>query len=47
MCGESSGRQKNIKVIERNGSDVVCNASLPLRYVDGGTDRETTEAAGL
>ena len=26
----SNGRQKNIKKIEREGSDVVCNTGLPL-----------------
>ena len=26
----SNGRQKNIKKIDREGSDVVCNTGLPL-----------------
>ena len=30
---------KYIKKIEREGSDVVCNAGLPLRHGDSGTDR--------
>ena len=45
--GGSNGRHKDIKEIEREGSDVVCNAGLPLQSGDSGTDRETTEAAGL
>ena len=41
-------RQKAIKKIEKEGSDVMCNASLPLQSGDCGTDRETTtDAAGL
>ena len=28
--GESNGRQKDIEEIERERSDVVCNAGLPL-----------------
>ena len=36
------------KKIEREASDVECEASLPLWSGDGGTDRNTkTEAAGL
>ena len=45
--GESNGRQKDIKKIEREGSDVMCNAGLTLRPGDGGTDRETTIEAAL
>ena len=46
--GGSNGRRKDIKEIEREGSNVMCNAGLPFQSGDGGTDRETTiEAAGL
>ena len=44
----SRGGSKEIKKIESEGSDVVCNTGLPLRSGDGGTDRETTtDAAAL
>ena len=46
--GGSNGRQRDFKVIEREGSDVMCNAGLPFRSGDGSIERETpTEAAGL
>ena len=40
---DSQGYQK----LEREGSDVVCYAGLLFRSVNGGTDKETTKAAGL
>ena len=46
--GGSNGRQKDIKKIEREGSDSMCNAGLLFWSANGGTDRETiTEAVGL
>ena len=34
---------KDIEEIERESSDVVCNAGLPLQFGYGGTDRKTTK----
>ena len=46
--GGSNGRQKAIKEIERESSDIMCNAGLHLQSGNGGTGRETTtEAASL
>ena len=52
ICTDQGGgiadRQKNIKVIEREGSGVLCNAGLSLLSGNDVTDRETTtEVAGL
>ena len=51
MWGRVEGlmaERKISRLIERKGSDVICNAGLPLWSGNGGTDRETTtEAAGL
>ena len=30
----------DIKKIEREGSDVICNTGLPFQSGDGGTDRD-------
>ena len=50
-----NGRKKDIKEIEREGSDAACNAGLPLRSGDCATDRDnrgyrfvrTTGSGGL
>ena len=40
----SSGRQNDMKKIEREGSDVVFIAGLTLRSGDGGTDRHNNRS---
>jgi len=40
MGGGSNGRHKDIKEIEREGSDVVCNVSLPSRSGNHGTNTD-------
>ena len=41
--GGSNVRQRDIKKIEREGCNVMCNTGLPLWPGDGGTDRDNNQ----